>query len=117
MDSDGIKDYSFFAFIGNSQRRFSYGSTSNSTSEFRFPVNLNEITSYQLRIQIRDVYNSITELNLSSILIISNASLSIDFLEQFNPSVENLVQQIFTFSTIFNDFSKENLRQLIENSI
>jgi len=107
IDSNGIKDYSFYGVIENSTKRYPLGSTSNSTYELQFPPAFN----YQLIIHIRDIYGSITEFNISSITIFNNLTDSwIDSIEK--PTKQNILQQILN---ILNGLNKKHLHTLIES--
>lgn len=107
IDSDGIKDYSFYGVIENLTKRFPLGSTPNSTYELQFPPALN----YQLIIHIRDIYGSITEFNISSITIFNNLTDSwIDSIEK--PTKQHILQQILN---ILNDLNTKHLHTLIKS--
>lgn len=89
FDQDGIKDFSLFGSINNSNDEFLLVSTSQFIHQFQFPLINTEEIFLNLRVQIRDYFHSFIFINLSSI----NLAPICDRVNSSNRSIAYMINQ------------------------
>ncbi len=121
IDDDGIKDYSFYRLIRSSDK-FMLGFTNQSIYHLRLPSSIHEKTSLQILVQIQDTLGSVTEFNLSSIIVFTNLSTFLEVQHLMNKSIlqlfesddQNTIGQIvISISNILNELHDQNIETII----
>jgi hypothetical protein len=145
MDQDQIKDYSiyglyfylFFSLINNFMfekgwtkdysKPMILSHTTKSSIKLRLPASIDQTSTLQIVVQIRDTFDSGTEVNLSSIIVLANSSAIknlIDILQNSDNDLsndpliqllssddQNTVGQIITsISQVFNEINDDTIK-------
>jgi hypothetical protein len=125
IDHDGIKDYSFYRSIKSSDK-FMLGFTNQSIYQLRLPSSIHEKTSLEILVQIQDTLGSLTEFNLSSIIVFTNLSTFLEVQDLMNKSIlqlvesddQNTIEQIvISISNILNELNDLSLAGLFVSSL
>lgn len=124
-DHDGIKDYSFYRSIRSSEKLM-LGFTNQSIYQLRLPSSIHKKTSLQIIVQIQDTLGSVTEFNLSSIIVFTNLSTFLEvqnltnnfILQLFKSDDQNIIGQIvILISNILNELHDLSLTGLFVSSL
>jgi len=119
IDDDGIKDYSFYGlYTKDPTKAVILNSTIDSNCEVHLPASTDAETYVHIRVHIRDRFNSITEYNLSSILLFTNLSILSTIIDDLESSIlqnensENVEQLVSSISNILNDLHEQQMEKL-----
>ncbi|CAF4200745.1 unnamed protein product, partial [Adineta steineri] len=133
-DVDGIEDYSLYAWTTDISQRTIIAFSSEYNFQVRLPAGDNETSLLNLVVYVRDLLNSITQVNISSVSVMKNFEIINELIDKItnssstitnNPIVrllssgnQNVVgQMIIALSQELNQMSSENLDKAISNGI
>ncbi|UJR21041.1 hypothetical protein I4U23_024141 [Adineta vaga] len=133
FDEDGIKDYTISVWTDDPSQRITIAFSSISTFQVRLPAGDNQTSSVHLFVQIRDTLDCITELNISSVIVISdtegitnlindiqsvsNATTTNPLLQILASGNQNVVGQLITsLSQEFNKMNEANLDKALSST-
>lgn len=138
MDTDEIRDYSFY---GSIKRKFFFyffffylftgwtkdpskqlmlGFTTKSIYQLRLPASITE-TSFDVIVHIRDTLDSVTEFNLSSVIVFTNISTFLAFINNLPDQALNdenqmiAEQMISSISNVLNELHDQHLTTLVDS--
>ncbi|CAF3807836.1 unnamed protein product [Rotaria sp. Silwood1] len=134
FDEDGIKDYSVYVWTKDSSQRVIMAFSPVSDFQVRLLTGENQTLLLNIVIYIRDFLDCITEVNMSSISVISDSAGINDLINNIqsssneitnNPIVQllysgnqNIVGQIITsLSQYFNQMNTESVDDAVSNGI
>ncbi|CAF3754605.1 unnamed protein product [Adineta steineri] len=133
-DVDGIKDYSLYTWTTDISQRTIIAFSSEYNFQVRLPAGDNGTSLLNLVVYVRDLLNSVTQVNISSVNIIADMAIINDLIDKITNSSstitnnaivrllssgnQNVVgQMIISLSQELNQMSSENLDKAISNGI
>ncbi|CAF1545398.1 unnamed protein product, partial [Adineta steineri] len=133
-DVDGIEDYSLYTWTTDISQRTIVAFSSEYNFQVRLPAGDNGTSLLNLVVYVRDLLNSITQVNISSVSVMKNSEIINDLIDKItnssstitnNPIIrllssgnQNIVgQMIIALSQELNQISSENLDKAISNGI
>ncbi|CAF0948798.1 unnamed protein product [Adineta steineri] len=133
-DVDGIQDYSLYTWTTDISQRTMIAFSSEYNFQVRLPAGDNETSLLNLVVYVRDLAGSVTQVNISSVNVITDFATINDLIDKLtnssstitnNPIVrllssgnQNVVgQMIISLSQEFNQMNSENLDNAISNGI
>ncbi|CAF4146964.1 unnamed protein product, partial [Adineta steineri] len=133
-DVDGIEDYSLYAWTTDISQRTIIAFSSEYNFQVRLPAGDNETSLLNLVVYVRDLLNSVTQVNISAVSVIADLAIINDLIDKITDSSstitndpivrllssgnQNVVgQMIIALSQELNQMSSENLDKAISNGI
>ncbi|CAF0946998.1 unnamed protein product [Adineta steineri] len=133
-DVDGIQDYSLYAWTTDISQRTMIAFSPEYNFQVRLPAGDNETLLLNLVVYVRDLADSVTQVNISSVSVMKDFEIINDLIDKIinssstitnNPLVrllssenQNVVgQMIISLSQEFNQMSNKNLDKAISNGI
>ncbi|CAF0785734.1 unnamed protein product [Adineta steineri] len=134
FDLDGIQDYSLYAWTTDISQRTIIAFSPEDNFQVRLPAGDNETSLLNLVIYVRDIVGSVTQVNISSVNVITDLIVINDLIDKITNSSstitnnaivrllssgnQNVVgQMIISLSQELNQMSSENLDKAISNGI
>ena len=112
-DSDGIQGYSLFGWRENPSDLVMFAHSRDPTLELFFPENPENTSLLHLLVFIRDRFDSVIEVNISSVSIDSNSTTIDAFNETFTRLLstlnQNLISQVLV--SISQSFHQQSRRE------
>ncbi|CAF0849209.1 unnamed protein product [Adineta steineri] len=133
-DVDGIKDYSLYTWTTDISQRTIIAFSPEDNFQVRLPAGDNGTSLLNLVVYVRDLLNSVTQVNISSVNVIADMAIINDLIDKITNSSstitnnaivrllssgnQNVVgQMIISLSQELNQMSSENLDKAISNGI
>ncbi|CAF4796845.1 unnamed protein product, partial [Rotaria socialis] len=137
-DTDGIKDYSFYAWTKNPDHRLMLGTSLMMRFELRLPAGDGNSSLVVVIMQARDHLNSVTEVNIGNVSVVADTDVINSFVEAIkitsksnstmsdkNPLVQLLnnnnsyvtAQVVTTVSQVFNEMNIKSIELAVKMGI
>ncbi|CAF3707907.1 unnamed protein product [Adineta steineri] len=133
-DVDGIQDYSLYAWTTDISQRTIIAFSPEDNFQVRLPAGDNETSLLNLVVYVRDLADSVTQVNISSVNVIADTATINDLINKItnssstitnNPIIrllssgnQNVVGQIFiSLSQQFNQMNSKNIDKAISSGI
>jgi hypothetical protein len=88
-DKDQIKDFIFYSLTKNSSNKIMLAHTIESIIEFRLPASIDQISTFDILVHIRDKFDCVYEFHLPSVNILRDISTISNFIDALQKSNNN----------------------------